>query len=282
MYPCSLRILRALYALEGLNERDQAARRLAVAGFFFMTRPGELVRTTKTDKGRSSPFRLKDIAFGSSDGRLWNVHPTDNTLLNDVSGATQVSLTYTDQKNCVKGETVSHAPSGDPKLCPVRALEEQASLLLRKGCDINTPLHTYFNRTGRRLAVTATHVTLLLRRAAALVKTETGIPPEKISMRSLRPGGATALLCSGETPSNIALVGRWRSEAILRYLRAQVTPTAKLFAQRMVEGGNFTFLHNTTESEEALQFPCVPDNLPEELKDTVDLTDDASIVEIEE
>ena len=50
-----------------------------------------------------------------------------------------------------------------------------------------------------------------------------GIPAASISCRSLRPGGATALLCAGVDDETIKLIGRWQSDAMLRYLRVDAT-----------------------------------------------------------
>jgi hypothetical protein len=44
---------------------------------------------------------------------------------------------------------------------------------------------------------------------------------ELISARSMRPGGATALLCASVDADSIKLVGRWKSDSMLSHLLAQ-------------------------------------------------------------
>ena len=77
----------------------------------------------------------------------------------------------------------------------------------------------------------STYVTNALQHAASLHETRTGILSSKITARSLRPGGATALLCANVGTEAIMLLGRWKSDAMFRYLRVQAATTT--FSQRM-------------------------------------------------
>ena len=67
----------------------------------------------------------------------------------------------------------------------------------------------------------------------------TGILAKKVTARSLRPGGATALLCANAGTEAIMLLGRWKSDAMFRYLRVQATTSTH--SQLMLDAGNFTF-----------------------------------------
>ena len=77
----------------------------------------------------------------------------------------------------------------------------------------STPLCTYYNGTGQPQQSSPSLITNALRHAAIDVQHLTGIDPFLISARSLRPGGATALLCAGIDPDVIQLLGRWKSDA---------------------------------------------------------------------
>ncbi len=88
-------------------------------------------------------------------------------------------------------------------------------------------------------AIKPSFVTNALRHAANACALRTGIDPALISARSLRPGGATALLCANVDKDAIMLLGCWKSDAMLRYLRIQaMTPG---FSQRMLDHGAYTF-----------------------------------------
>ena len=85
------------------------------------------------------------------------------------------------------------------------------------------------------------HVTNALRHATGPVQETTGVEPALLSARSLRPGGATALLCAGVDGNAVQLLGRWKSDAMLRCLRIQAATVANNFAQLMLDHGTCTF-----------------------------------------
>ena len=66
-------------------------------------------------------------------------------------------------------------------------------------------------------------------------------------------GGAMALLCARVDDNIIKLVGRWRSDQMLRYLHLQAYPQMHTFASLMVTGGTFRLLHN-----QPLPAPALP------------------------
>ncbi|MGH7974089.1 MAG: hypothetical protein ACREBR_01085 [bacterium] len=83
-------------------------------------------------------------------------------------------------------------------------------------------------------------ITTALRHATAIIGPPLGILFNNISARSLRSGGATALLCSRVPTDTIRLMGRWRSDEVLRYLHVQAQPVVQPFAQLMVQFGQYS------------------------------------------
>jgi hypothetical protein len=73
-----------------------------------------------------------------------------------------------------------------------------------------------------------------------------GFLPANISARSLCAAGAMALLCTQVDSDVICLLGRWRSDEMLRYLHVQAEPVMRDFARRMLVAGSFTLLPNQT------------------------------------
>ena len=49
-----------------------------------------------------------------------------------------------------------------------------------------------------------------------------GFDPHEIGNRSIRPGAAMALFLSDHSPAKIMILGRWKSDAFLDYIRPQV------------------------------------------------------------
>ena len=55
--PCSLLIIQELFRVN-LRDKDVHVRDVIVIAFFYLCRPGEVVKTFSTDKGRSCPFTV--------------------------------------------------------------------------------------------------------------------------------------------------------------------------------------------------------------------------------
>ena len=66
-----------------------------------------------------------------------------------------------------------------------------------------------------------------------------------------------ALLCHGTDDSLIRLLGRWRSDAMLRYLHLTAQPLMRKFSTQMLQGGDYTLIPSDSMSE-LPQLPLVP------------------------
>ena len=87
-------------------------------------------------------------------------------------------------------------------------------------------------------------ITSSLKLACDLLGPQYGFTSHDISARSLRASGAMALLCAHVDSDIIRLLGRWRSDEMLRYLHVQAEPVMRDFASRMIQGGSFTLHPN--------------------------------------
>jgi hypothetical protein len=216
---------------------DFAVADMAFIAFFFLNRPGEYARTTSPD-AKTVPFRLGDVTFTIGARRM--AAPLASAA--DINAATFVQLNFSQQKNGVRGEGIGHGRSGHPFACPVRALQRRVLHLRHFAAPDDTPLFTIFSVNAPPSAVTSAHITAMLRFSATALFLQLGIDPTRISARSLRAGGAMALLCARVDTDIIRLVGRWRSDEMLRYLHLQAYPLMHSFAQRMHQHGTFTLL----------------------------------------
>ena len=106
-----------------------------------------------------------------------------------------------------------------PPLClPVSVLNRVRYLRLQ-GAPNDAPW------CAARSATSATWCTissrLTIRTSAAVLGPQLGFNADDVSARSCRAGGAMALLCGRVDTSIIQLVGRWRSDVMLRCLHLQ-------------------------------------------------------------
>ena len=113
-----------------------------------------------------------------------------------------------------------------------------------------SPLCTYVD--SQPTPLTTNHITTLLRAAARSLLT-LGFAPNNVNARSLRAGGAMALLCGRVDADTIRLVGRWRSDAMFRYLHAQALPLIRDLSRIMLTHGAYTLLPGTDLPQPAAQ-----------------------------
>jgi hypothetical protein len=244
LQPVSISILQQLCLDTGPSVFEQTTRDLAIMGFYYLCRPGEAYAPSTTTCD-SDPFRLCDVEFAVGPG----LHRADTIPIHLLAHATGVRLEFTSQKNSNAGEKIAHGISGDFFMCPTKAVARLVANLRRQNAPRTTPLHCA--DTAAKLSVHARHITAALRHAATTIQTITGIDPEKLTARSLRPGGATALLCARIDRDTIKLVGRWKSDAMLRYLHAQAVPAMNNLARAMLQHGIFTFQPQQHEPDQA-------------------------------
>ena len=227
-----LRKAHALSAATPLPLRISPAGDCLLIAFFFLLRPGEYSGAPRT--ATDDLFRVHNVG-------LWIGHRRLNPLCSpdpDLLAATFVTLTFTTQKNGVRGETIGHSRSGHPCfLCPVGAVVRRLLHLRGAGAAPATPLNAYRMRPDDPWChvLPADDITSLLRRTVTL------LPPSltDISARSTRAGGAMAMLCGGIDSDRIRLIGRWRSDKMYRYLHVQPQPIMSGVAALMLRGGDY-------------------------------------------
>ena len=214
----------------------QSTARMMWIAYYFLCRPGEYCATVDSNHF----FRLCDVMLFAADKVLDLATETDGRLMS----ASCAMLEFTDQKNSNRGEKVTQCHSGHAVASATRAIAGQVIHLRDNSAAPDTPLCAYHHQ-GRWYLVTPPMVTNLLRQAAARVGREYGIAPADISARSLRASGAMAMLCAGIDSVKTQLMGRWRSDAMLRYLHVQSPTLVKDFARRMLAAGSYSLLPGT-------------------------------------
>ena len=192
--------------------------------FFYLLRPGEY-----TDAPSDTvPFRLEDVQLMIGDRRL----DIFTCPLTELAEARFATLTFTEQKNGVRGEVIGLARSGDPFLCPVLAIVRRIIHLRTNNAAPTTPLARVFHKHSTK--VTPTLIRDTLRNAVQYLGTDLGFLPSDVSARSLRAAGATALLVARVDTDIIRLLGRWRSDEMMRYLHLQAAPVMADYSRRML------------------------------------------------
>jgi hypothetical protein len=231
-------ILHALNVAAASDTADSwAVADMACTAFFFLLRPGEYTSTPSDTR----PFHLCDVQLFVGLARLDLFTATDG----DLNASTFTSYTFTTQKNGVRGEVIGLGRSGSPLACPVLATVRRVLHLRAHNAAPDTPLATYYRSANGRTTqhpVTPTDITTILRMSVLALGPSIGFLPKDITAKSLRAGGAMALLLAQVDTDVIRLIGRWRSDEMLRYLHLQAQPVMLNFARRMLQGGVYTLL----------------------------------------
>ena len=235
--PVPIPVIRRILAISvHASPFEQCLADMICIAFFFLLRPGEYALSTS----ESTPFELKDVQLFRGQQRLNLTTALDAEILS----ATFASLTFDKQKNSVRGEVVGHSPSGDRTLCPARAIARRVLHLRHHQAPLSTTLATAFTSAHSTKSVKPADITTALRLAVTFLGPSLGFLPSDVSARCLRAAGANALLCGGVDTDVIRLLGRWRSDEMLRYLHTQAGPVTRLFSQKMLAGGSFTLIPN--------------------------------------
>jgi hypothetical protein len=103
-----------------------------------------------------------------------------------------------------------------------------------------------YHLTKRRTAIKPKDVTETLRHAMRLNFHRTGIKAADISARSLRADGAMSVFFGEIDINTIRFMGRWHSDAMMRYLHVQAQPIVGRFAEVMYTNGAYTFQPDET------------------------------------
>jgi hypothetical protein len=226
------------------HPRSTALADMLTLGFFFLLRPGEYAHTSNPE---SAPFRLVDVHLRHNDIRINHLR----CPLHALSTATFVCLEFTIQKNGVRGELIGMGPSGHPTFCPVKTCISRVLHLCQHNAPPTTPLYSYFVDTW--YGVSTSTLTTELRLAVSAMGDAVGLTPADVSVRSLRASGAMALLCAQVDPDRIRLLGRWRSDEMLRYLHVQAYPVVAGLAPAMITHGQFALIPNQIHPPPRLQ-----------------------------
>ena len=230
--PIPLQLVRHVVNRLDFTNPFQAAKADAlIIGFFYMLHPGEHT----WDSTNHHPFRFCDASFSLGDNPASNGVTISDA---DLEAATRVFLNFTTQKNGEKDEAITHGDTSDPILSPVAAVRRRVRHLRLHHAPAETPLYTVFLPDGTTKNILSSYLTQELRYSCSQLSDVLGISPREVSARALRAGGAMALIRAKIDPSLVKLMGRWKSDIMLRYLHRSALHTAD-FAAAMLQYGEF-------------------------------------------
>ena len=159
----------------------------------------------------------------------------------EIANADVVSITFIFQKNGEKEATITQHQSKN-KLCPVKAW---AAIVTRirayPGNKDSTPVNTYMKQKKLK-QFTSTQIRNYLRLMVSEIgTTKLGIDIDRVGTHSLRTSAAMLLYLAEVRTSTIMLLGRWKSDAFLLYLRRQFKEFTQGVTEAMTSQPNVFF-----------------------------------------
>lgn len=211
------------------SETQKANGQLTRLAFFFAMRSREYSKVPKAEQGRTKILALRNLRF-IRDGKVMSHDDPE------LEQADCLAITFEMQKKEEKNDTVHHKATRDQTMCPVQAGAE----LVRRirsypNTDDDTPISAL--RVGSRI----THVTgkqlanVLKDTVRAMGEDVLNIKADEVGTHSLRSAAAMAMFLGGLPVYLIMLMGRWSSDAFLRYIRKQVEQFSHDVSSKMIE-----------------------------------------------
>ena len=209
------------------TETQRAISQLTIGAFYFAMRSCEYVKVPAAEKRRTDIVRLRNVVFR----RNAAIIPHDSP---DLHLADFVSITFEMQKKDEKSDRVTQHITHHEIMCPVRAW---AAIIKRirsyPGADDDTPVSAVW-RNNRIEHITSKNIVNAIDNAAeAIGYANLGVEKGDFGTHSIRSGGAMAMALDDVPPFRIMMIGRWSSDAFLKYIRKQVDQFSHNISSRM-------------------------------------------------
>ena len=192
-------------------------------------RSREYLKVPKAEEGRTKILVLRNLRF-ICNGRVMSHDDAELEL------ADRLAITFEMQKKDDKNDTIHHEATRDQIMCPIQAAAE----LVRRirsypNTNDDTPISAVL--IGARIThVTGIQVANVLKDTVrAIGKDVLNINADEIGTHSLRSGAAMAMFLAGLPVYLIMLMGRWSSDAFLRYIRKQEEQFSHNVSSKMIE-----------------------------------------------
>lgn len=210
---------------------------LFILAFFFAMRSCEYLITSGPRK--TTNVCLKDIVFVNRRG---GTIPQRSKRIFDASA---VSIIFREQKNSEKWDKSTQERTADPLLDPVRI----AALIVTRLWSLpstteDTPICNFWDGDDMRSCTAADALAYLRKIAESLGEENLGFHHSKIGTHSIRSAAAMAMFLDNTPVFLIMLIGRWKSDGFLKYIRKQVLETCRGISTRMLKND----LHHTLPS----------------------------------
>jgi hypothetical protein len=215
------------------SDLETAMGNLLTGALFFAMRSCEYTTTSTADGPKKTKIVTCEYVrfYKHSQSGLLEI-PQHNPVTH-LTTADCVSITFVSQKNGEKDVTITQYKSKN-RLDPVSTWARIVhSVLGIKGTSLKSTVNTFCHPTSKKLVlITSAQTRAFLKLSVAkLGAKRLGIDVKRVGTHSVRTSCAMLLYMAKVRTAAIMLLGRWKSDAFLLYLRRQV----KEFTQGLSE-----------------------------------------------
>lgn len=226
---------------------DIAISQLCTVGIFFCMRSCEYSETPRHEERKTKILCIKNIRFFNNNSEVDH----SSQILEDSSS---VSVTFEDQKNREKFETITMYTNDDKVLNPVRAWSNIVKRVLSYPKASKNSQVNLFLLDNKHFHISSKNVLTALRSTVRTIGSkELGFSHSEIGTHSLRSGGAMALYLGGCGEAAIKLTGRWKSDSFMKYIRKQVQQFSIDFSSKMMRVEHFSHVPEYKYSDSPTQ-----------------------------
>ena len=210
------------------TESEKSLAHLTVAAYFFACRSCEYLKVPNDEKRCTDILKLRNIRFFKEGQQVHAPSP-------HLSHADSVSLTFEIQKNQEKHDTVTHGSTSHEFLCPVRQWASVVNCIWSyPGANADTLVSAVW-RYERIEQHTSSELINALRDAVIEVGEDSlGFKANEVGTHSIHAGTAMQMYLGEYPVYTIMLIGRWSSDAFLRYIRKQIEHFSHNVSRRML------------------------------------------------
>jgi hypothetical protein len=150
-----------------------------------------------------------------------------------------------------KEDIITQQKSGDAVLCPVKTW---AGIVRRissyPGASPTDSVNTFHFSDGKKHLLTGSELLKRLRSAATMLGEDIlGFSAKDIGLHSAQSGAAMAMYLAHVPVFTIMLLGRWSSNAFLRYIRKQVKEFSRGISSKMVQQEHFFTVPSSSKDD---------------------------------
>jgi hypothetical protein len=223
-----------------LTEIRTSMGHITAAAHFWAMRSCKYLKVPKAEQQQTKQLCLRNIAF-IKDGEILDHSSAKLNLANCIA------ITFEQQKNDRKANTVTQWKTNNASLCPVKIWTSIITLIRSyKGTNANSPV-SLAKHGNKIISITSEMIVNLIHDGVvAIGETKLGIVWSEIGSKSIRSGAAMAMYLAGTPIFLIMLIGHWSSTAFLKYIQKQVQEFLHRISSKMIEIQSFKHVQNST------------------------------------